>query len=56
VFTLKVSLRSNSVVSRMVLPRAQPALLIRTVGAPKTERTEEAALVMDAVEARSQWK
>jgi hypothetical protein len=47
---------SDSVLSSMDLPRAQPALLIRTVGAPKAARTEAAALVMEAVDARSQWK
>lgn len=55
-FTLNVSLMSDSVLSRMDFPRAQPALLIRTVGAPKAARMDAAALVMEAGEARSQWK
>jgi len=47
---------SVSVESRMDFPRAQPALLISTVGAPKAAQTEDAALVMEAGDARSQWK
>jgi hypothetical protein len=41
---------------RTVLPRAQPALLIRTVGLPKAALTAEAALVMEEWDARSTWK
>lgn len=55
-FTLKVRCRSREVVVRMDLPRAQPALLMRTVGGPSLERTASQALVIEAGEARSQWK
>jgi hypothetical protein len=47
---------SFSVLSRMVLPRATPALLMRTVGLPSVDRICEAAEVMEAGEERSQWK
>lgn len=47
---------SFSVLSRMVRPRATPALLMRTVGLPSVERTLEAADAMDEGEDRSQWK
>lgn len=47
---------SFSVVSRMLLPRATPALLIRTVGLPSVERTEDAADLIESGEERSQWK
>ena len=55
-FTLKVRLMSFSVVSRMVLPRATPALLIRMVGLPNVERMEEAASAMAEGEERSHLK
>jgi hypothetical protein len=47
---------SFSVLSRMVLPRATPALLIRTVGLPSVERISDAAEAMESGEDRSQWK
>jgi hypothetical protein len=47
---------SFSVDSSMVLPRATPALLMRTVGLPSVERMEEAADDMEDGEERSQWK
>jgi hypothetical protein len=53
---LKVRLRSFSVVSRMVLPRATPALLMRMVGLPSVLRMDEAASLMEEGELRSQWK
>jgi hypothetical protein len=56
VFTLKVRLMSFSVVSRMVLPRATPALLMRIVGAPSVERMDEAASAMEEGEERSHLK
>jgi hypothetical protein len=56
VFTLKVSRISDSVASRIDFPRAQPALLIRTVGEPRVLRTEEQASRMEVWEARSTWK
>ena len=54
--TLKVKFRSFSVVSRIVLPRATPALLIRVVGLPRVLRICDAATLMDEGEVRSQWK
>ena len=54
--TRKVRLRSRSVVSRMVLPRATPALLMRIVGLPREARIWLAAASMEAGEERSQWK
>ena len=54
--TLKVKFRSFSVVSRIVLPRATPALLIRIVGLPRALRICDAASLMDEGEVRSQWK
>ena len=47
---------SFSVVSSIVLPRATPALLIRTVGFPREERMEDAALAMAEGEERSHLK
>ena len=38
---------SFSVESRMVLPRATPALLISTVGLPSVARIEDAAAAID---------
>lgn len=43
-------------VSRIVLPRATPALLIRMVGLPRVERMEEAASLMEDGELRSHLK
>lgn len=54
--TLNVRLMSFSVLSRIVLPRATPALLIRTVGLPSVERICEQAEAMESGEERSQWK
>ena len=54
--TRKVRLRSRSVVSRMVLPRATPALLMRIVGLPMVVRIWEEAVVMEDGEERSQGK
>lgn len=54
--TEKVSLTSASVESRMVLPCAMPALLIRTVGLPNVALTAEQASRMEDVDARSTWK
>jgi hypothetical protein len=47
---------SNSVEERMDFPRATPALLIRTVGAPRVVVMDWAAEAMEEGEARSQWK
>jgi hypothetical protein len=47
---------SFSVDSRMVLPRATPALLIRTVGFPSVDRIEDAAEAMASGELRSHLK
>jgi hypothetical protein len=47
---------SFSVDSRMVLPRATPALLINTVGLPRVERMDEAAEVIAFGEVRSHLK
>lgn len=55
-FTRNVRLRSFSVVERMVLPRATPALLISTVGLPSWDLMAEAARAMEEGEERSQWK
>lgn len=43
-------------VSRIVLPRATPALLMRIVGFPRVLRICEAASEIDEGEERSQWK
>jgi hypothetical protein len=56
VLTLKVRLMSFSVVSRIVLPRATPALLMRIVGLPSVERMDEAASAMAEGEERSHLK
>jgi hypothetical protein len=40
----------------MVLPRATPALLIRTVGFPSVDRIEDAAEAMASGELRSHLK
>lgn len=53
---MKVRLRSFSVVSRIVLPRATPALLMRMVGFPSVERMEAAAEEMEDGEERSHLK
>ena len=47
---------SFSVVSRMVFPRATPALLMRTVGLPREERMDDAAVAMEVGEERSHLK
>jgi hypothetical protein len=47
---------SFSVESRIVFPRATPALLMSTVGLPSVERILDAADDIDAGEERSQWK
>jgi hypothetical protein len=47
---------SFSVLSRMVLPRATPALLMRTVGLPRVERIWEQAVEMEVGEERSHLK
>lgn len=54
--TLNVRLMSFSVVVRMVLPRATPALLMRMVVLPSVERICAAALEMEAGEERSHLK
>lgn len=46
---------SASVDARMDLPRAMPALLIRTVGGPRDDFMLVVAEAMDGGEARSQW-
>lgn len=43
-------------VSRIVLPRATPALLMRIVGLPREARIWLAAASMEVGEERSQWK
>ena len=52
----KVRRRSVSLVSRIVFPRAKPALLIRMVGSPTWVRISAAVDLMALLEARSQWK
>lgn len=47
---------SFSVESRMVLPRATPALLMRTVGLPREERMASAAEAIALGEDRSHLK
>lgn len=47
---------SRSVVSRIVLPRATPALLIRIVGLPRVARICEAASLIEEGEERSHLK
>jgi hypothetical protein len=47
---------SFSVESKMVLPRATPALLIKTVGLPRVERMDEAAEAIASGEVRSHLK
>jgi hypothetical protein len=47
---------SFSVLSRIVRPRATPALLMRTVGFPSVERIWEAAEAIEEGEERSQLK
>lgn len=47
---------SFSVDSRIVLPRATPALLMRTVGLPSEERMDEAAEAMASGSVRSHLK
>jgi hypothetical protein len=56
VLTLKVRFISFSVESRIVFPRATPALLTRTVGLPRAERMDEAAEAMADGDVRSHLK